>query len=490
MLRVGAYGEFPLLPSTGIGLENYHLCSFDDCSVSYRKQRQASTGYVYGTTVSRLGVSMFRRSRVSLAAAMAVGGLAIVATPAIAQDSGQRVEVTGSRIKRTDTETASPVQVLTREDIERTGKSSIEAVLRGLTVDGVGSIPGSFSNGFATGSAAVSLRGLGVNSTLVLVNGRRMTTYGLADDGTRNFVDLNSLPLEAVERIEVLKDGASAIYGADAVGGVVNIILRKNYTGRSMGASYGQANEGDGQTTRAYGTYRLRQPRHRQVQRLLHARGVEAEEHLVDGSRLHRRRPISPRAATTTSTNGAESPVLRLGRRRPTRRTVWCATRPGHGHWPAGERDPLRSLARSTPATGLCRYNSRVEQEVQPEIERINLFTRGTLQFSPALTAYTGTGLLQHQDEGQRHAGRQQRRRRVRPGDPVQSAARARPDDSAGHASGQHVRRRPPRSATRPIELGGRDQTTDNKVLRASWACRAVTSAGTRTPACSISRAS
>ena len=146
---------------------------------------------------------MFRRSRVSLAAALAVGGVAMLATgTAIAQDSGQRVEVTGSRIKRTDTETASPVQVLTREDIERTGKTSIEAVLRGLTVDGVGSIPTSFSNGFASGSSAVSLRGLGVNSTLVLVNGRRMTTYGLADDGTRTFVDLNSLPLEAVERIE------------------------------------------------------------------------------------------------------------------------------------------------------------------------------------------------------------------------------------------------------------------------------------------------
>ena len=179
----------------------------------------------------------------------------MVATPAIAQDSGQRVEVTGSRIKRTDTETASPVQVLTREDIERTGKTSIEEVLRGLTVDGVGSIPASFSNGFASGSSAVSLRGLGVNSTLVLVNGRRMTTYGLADDGTRNFVDLNSLPLEAVERIEVLKDGASAIYGADAVGGVVNVILRKSYTGGSMGASYGQTGESDGQTARAFGTF-------------------------------------------------------------------------------------------------------------------------------------------------------------------------------------------------------------------------------------------
>ena len=163
--------------------------------------------------------------------------------------------MTGTRIKRTDTETAAPVQILTREDIERTGKQSIQEVLRGVTADGQGSIPTSFSNGFASGSAAVSLRGLGVNSTLVLVNGRRMTTYGLADDGTRNFVDLNSLPLEAVDRIEVLKDGASAIYGADAVGGVVNVILRKNYTGARSVARTARPAQGDGQTTRAFGSF-------------------------------------------------------------------------------------------------------------------------------------------------------------------------------------------------------------------------------------------
>ncbi len=96
-----------------------------------------------------------------------------------------------------------PVQVITRQEIERTGKQSIQEILRDVTANGQGSIPTSFTNGFASGSAAISLRGLGVNSTLVLVNGRRMTTYGLADDGTRNFVDLNSLPLDAVERVEV-----------------------------------------------------------------------------------------------------------------------------------------------------------------------------------------------------------------------------------------------------------------------------------------------
>src|SRR5256885_351072 len=198
---------------------------------------------------------MFKRTQLCSALMVAFGGgLAIASLPATAQQTLQRVEVTGSNIKRTDTETASPVQIMTREDIEKTGKQSIQEVLRGVTADGQGSIPTSFSNGFASGAAAVSLRGLGVNSTLVLVNGRRMTTYGLADDGTRSFVDLNSLPLEAVERVEVLKDGASAIYGADAVGGVVNIILRKDYVGATAGGSFGVSERGDGQTVRGFGT--------------------------------------------------------------------------------------------------------------------------------------------------------------------------------------------------------------------------------------------
>jgi outer membrane cobalamin receptor len=176
---------------------------------------------------------MIKLTRLSASLSLFAGTLLSAGVLAQSQETPQleRVIVTGSNIKRSDTETASPVQVLTRDDIEKTGKQSIQEVLRGVTADGQGSIPTSFTAGFASGSASFSLRGLGVNSTLVLINGRRMTTYGLADDGARTFVDLNTIPLEAVERIEVLKDGASAIYGADAVGGVVNLILRKTYNG-------------------------------------------------------------------------------------------------------------------------------------------------------------------------------------------------------------------------------------------------------------------
>ncbi|MGH8446501.1 MAG: TonB-dependent receptor plug domain-containing protein, partial [Solimonas sp.] len=170
-------------------------------------------------------------------------------------DEIETIVVTGSNIRRTDKETASPVEVLTRDAIEATGKQNIGEILQTLTANGQGSIPGSFTSGFAGGSAAVSLRGLGVNSTLVLIDGRRVAPYGLADDGARSFVDLNTIPLEAVERVEVLKDGASAIYGSDAIAGVVNIILRKDYEGASLGANFGTSYKDDGDTKRIYGSY-------------------------------------------------------------------------------------------------------------------------------------------------------------------------------------------------------------------------------------------
>jgi iron complex outermembrane receptor protein len=157
-----------------------------------------------------------------------------------------RIEVTGSNIRRTDSETASPVQIITRAEIERTGKTNIADYLQTLTVDGAGSIPKSFGNGFAAGGTGISLRGLGAGATLVLLNGRRMAPFGLADDGQKVFTDLSTIPLEAVERVDVLKDGASAIYGSDAIAGVVNIILRKDFNGAIVKGSYGTSQHGGG----------------------------------------------------------------------------------------------------------------------------------------------------------------------------------------------------------------------------------------------------
>ena len=201
-----------------------------------------------------------RRNNLAHSVSVALtGGLlllsgALASSTAMAQDQAtnlDRITVTGSNIPRTNTETPSPVQVVTRQEIDRTGKTTVAEYLQTLTADGAGSIPKTFGNGFAGGGAGISLRGLGAGSTLVLLNGRRMATYGLADDGQKVFTDLSTIPLDAVERVEVLKDGASAIYGSDAIAGVVNIILRSDFEGGILRGSYGMSEDGDGDAKKA-----------------------------------------------------------------------------------------------------------------------------------------------------------------------------------------------------------------------------------------------
>ncbi|MGD8533353.1 MAG: TonB-dependent receptor plug domain-containing protein, partial [Gammaproteobacteria bacterium] len=145
-----------------------------------------------------------------------------------------KVTVTGSRIKRVDIEGPSPVSVISREDIDASGEISVAEVLRGSSFNTFGSFRNS-SGSSAQSQNVVSLRGLGGQRTLVLLDGRRIT--GSPTFGAGSATNLTTIPLAAVERIEVLRDGASAIYGSDAVGGVINIILRKDYEG--MHLTYG-----------------------------------------------------------------------------------------------------------------------------------------------------------------------------------------------------------------------------------------------------------
>ncbi len=177
--------------------------------------------------------------------ALAFGGLAVVGTTAYAQQTPQtqqqleRITITGSNIRRTDQETVAPVEIITREQIERTGQPTVADVLRNIPANLGGSFSESFSNSFAPGASGISLRGLGQKTTLVLINGRRTAGYGFAQNLQDTFVDINSIPSSAVERIEILKDGASAIYGSDAIAGVVNIILRRDFKGIEAAGSVG-----------------------------------------------------------------------------------------------------------------------------------------------------------------------------------------------------------------------------------------------------------
>lgn len=186
----------------------------------------------------------FKTTPLAAACALALDAAMLgAAPPAIAQD--QRIEITGSAIRRIDAETALPVTVLRREDIARTGVTTVEQLLQALpSVSSQGAINNATGAGNSTyGLSSVSLRGLGEDRTLVLVNGRRLAAFA---GGNGASVNVNAIPLAAVERVEVLKDGASSLYGSDAVGGVVNFILAKNFQGVELAGTFNQPTRSGG----------------------------------------------------------------------------------------------------------------------------------------------------------------------------------------------------------------------------------------------------
>ncbi|MDY0745129.1 TonB-dependent receptor [Paucibacter sp. R3-3] len=189
--------------------------------------------------------------RLPVAAAAWLACCFVAPLTAFAQETAEpakleRVEVTGSAIKRIAGETALPVQVITRDDINKAGVTTAAELIARLSAsannltDGGSIGTGGFRD--QMGLNAANLRGLGVSSTLVLLNGRRMANF--ASPGDAAGVDLNSIPAAALERVEVLLDGASSLYGSDAIGGVINFITRKDFTGVEISALAGNTSEG------------------------------------------------------------------------------------------------------------------------------------------------------------------------------------------------------------------------------------------------------
>lgn len=186
-----------------------------------------------------------------------VSSLALLglASHALAQGTPpQRITITGSSIKRIAAEGALPVQTITRAEIERSGIVSAEQLIMTLNINGNG-LDNLASNADVVsgqargnnGATSANLRGQGANATLVLLNGRRIAAHGL----NGGVVDLNQIPFAAVERVEVLKDGASSVYGTDAVGGVINFILRTDFTGLRATTSVDATQHGGGNIYRA-----------------------------------------------------------------------------------------------------------------------------------------------------------------------------------------------------------------------------------------------
>lgn len=176
--------------------------------------------------------------------ALLIAALGTAALPVLADDAAppadapkaEKIIVTGSNIKRISQETSSPVTIMKREEIEKTGATNLREILDTLTSTN-GELLDVVGNSWAAGATGVSMRYLGKGATLTLLNGRRISNYGLADGAQQTFVDIDSIPAEVIDRVEILRDGASAIYGSDAIAGVVNIITKQQFQGLSATAA-------------------------------------------------------------------------------------------------------------------------------------------------------------------------------------------------------------------------------------------------------------
>jgi len=210
------------------------------------------------------------RFRTKLLASTLIVNAAIIASPALAQGEEEQgvdcatdstnpacagenvIVVTGSILSRENAITASPITILSEQTLAERGLNTAAEAVQRLSANGAGTIANGWNTGFnfATGANAPALRGLTVQSTLSISDGLRIAPYPLADDGQRNFVDLNTIPSAIIERVEVLRDGASSTYGADAIAGVINIITKKEIQGLHLDGSLGVSEKGDAEEQR------------------------------------------------------------------------------------------------------------------------------------------------------------------------------------------------------------------------------------------------
>ena len=180
---------------------------------------------------------VLKQSVIAVALTLVSSQLAVMAQTAVSAPSAT-VYVTGSNLKRTAKEGTSPIQVITSKDIRDSGVATVTELMRQVPSMGADNNYDTNDGGFSRGVSTASLRGLSSTSTLVLLNGRRMTPSAYADpnNGNSTLYDLNSIPLSALDRVEILKDGASAVYGSDAIGGVINFITKSNFEGMEVSA--------------------------------------------------------------------------------------------------------------------------------------------------------------------------------------------------------------------------------------------------------------
>lgn len=312
----------------------------------------------------------------------------------------QKVEITGSAIRQIASETPLPVQIVTREEIDKAGMTTAAELMTRITANVGGLVDGASINvgGDQRGFNSANLRGIGTSSTLVLLNGRRMANF--ASPGDDSGVDLNNIPAAAIERVEVLLDGASALYGTDAIGGVINFITRKDFRGAEINA-YGlrtrEGGAGKRAATLSAGAGDLDQDGYNvfAVLDVQHADGLSTSRRsFIPGLRIPERlghllsgytSPANIRL-TSAQRDRLQEIDFRLDGRPITNRLInlsipGCSA-PANLYLPAG-----------TGGVDACTYNYMGDTELYPESHKQNLLSRGVLKLGADTQAYAEVAL-------------------------------------------------------------------------------------------------
>lgn len=285
-------------------------------------------------------------------------------------------EVTGSRIKRIDVETPQPVVRMTEADFKSTGFSTLGDAMRAMpAISGSSLVSTDAGTSFTPGISSFNLRGLGANNTLVLINGRRAAPFASgAFNGFQTVFDLNSIPTAAIESLDVLKDGASAIYGSDAVAGVINITLKKNYTGLTTELSIGNTFGTDSFERSGFLIAGAQAGKMSLVTTFdySHRNSIYARD--LDYTAQSDGRPYG--GADQRSTAGPIAGVRGLADR----------TRFPGGTATFNTPQTAPTLAAAVP--GIPLYNFQEQAQLFPETDTLGFYTRGVYEFLPSLRGY------------------------------------------------------------------------------------------------------
>ena len=342
------------------------------------------------------------KPRALICALTAVGAIGAVSAGSVFAQTApapkaEKIEVTGSNIKRIEAESSAPIQVITQEEIRRSGKQTVTELLRELPVNASGGLTELNGGGvFATGAASVSLRGLGSSATLVLLNGRRVAPYGLADPNFGNSggaVNLNAISIDVIERIEILKDGASAVYGSEAIAGVINIILRKDFKGGIVGANATSNSKGYYKTQTAVASIGFGDLAKDRYNVFANVEAFRQESVLFNDVQDFLNRQQFRDVAGTGISLQVYSPFLSYIRTAP-------ATPAPTGV--AGLACPAANVVTAIfqgftliggVNTGtLCRYDNIARAEIVPKSSRESIFTRGTIDITGSTQAFAEFG--------------------------------------------------------------------------------------------------